>query len=56
MLFLYNIVQLLFLFFFWPLIAAAVVAKPKYRKRIPERLGWGLRRSIQPKTPINICY
>jgi 3-deoxy-D-manno-octulosonic-acid transferase len=47
MLFLYNIAQLILLFFFWPLIAAVIIAKPKYRKRIPERLAWGLRRSVQ---------
>ena len=51
MLFLYNILQLLFLLFFWPLIAAVIIAKPKYRKRIPERLGWGLRRSIELPAP-----
>jgi 3-deoxy-D-manno-octulosonic-acid transferase len=45
--FLYNILQLLFLFLFWPLIGLVVVARPKYRNRIPGRLGWGLRSKIQ---------
>jgi 3-deoxy-D-manno-octulosonic-acid transferase len=45
--FLYNILQLLFLSLFWPLIGLVVLARPKYRKRIPGRLGWGLRRIIQ---------
>ena len=45
--FLYNILQLLFLLLFWPLIGLVVLAKPKYRKRILGRLGWGLRRIIQ---------
>jgi 3-deoxy-D-manno-octulosonic-acid transferase len=45
--FLYNTLQLLFLIFFWPLIGLAVVAKPKYRNRIPGRLGWGLRSIVQ---------
>jgi 3-deoxy-D-manno-octulosonic-acid transferase len=50
MLFFYNILQFIILFFCWPLIVLVVLAKPKYRKRIPERLGWRWRRLIGPST------
>jgi 3-deoxy-D-manno-octulosonic-acid transferase len=40
--FIYNIAQLLLVFFFWPLIAAVIAINPKNRRHIPKRLGWGL--------------
>ncbi len=42
MLFLYNILQILFLLICWPIILAIVLYKDKYRKRIPQRLGFNL--------------
>lgn len=49
MFFLYNILQLVFLLFFFPLIIAFVAVSPKYRGRIPSRLGLGLA----GKLPVN---
>ena len=46
MLVLYNIVQLVLLAVFLPLIALFVLARPKYRHRLPARLGLGLSRQI----------
>ncbi|WP_167505871.1 3-deoxy-D-manno-octulosonic acid transferase [Desulfosediminicola flagellatus] len=49
---LYNILQLILLIIFWPLIFAFVVFKPKYRKRIPARLGFPLpTRTVRKKGP-----
>lgn len=46
MIFLYNILQVIILCFCWPFILLAIPAKRKYRKTIPARLGWGLKRKI----------
>ncbi len=46
MIFLYNILQIIILFFCWPFIILAIAAKRKYRKTIPARLGWELKRKI----------
>ena len=43
---LYNIAQVVLLAIFWPLILALVICKEKYRKRIPHRLGWQLRKRL----------
>lgn len=42
MLFFYNALQILALLLLWPLLAAVVILRPKYRGRIPARLGLGL--------------
>jgi 3-deoxy-D-manno-octulosonic-acid transferase len=44
---LYNMLQFLFLVVFFPLIAIFVLCSPKYRDRIPARLGFGLRNKIE---------
>ncbi len=49
--FLYNILQLTLLFFLWPLLLAIVVLRPKYRKRIPRRLGRGLSNALGGLAP-----
>lgn len=46
MLFLYNIIQVLFIVIFLPLIAAVFAARPGYRKHILKRLGLGAPESI----------
>ncbi len=43
---LYNILQLVFLPVFFPFITIFVLLSPKYRDRIPARLGIGLRKKI----------
>ena len=43
---LYNILQLVFLPVFSPFIIIFVLCSPKYRDRIPARLGFGLARKI----------
>jgi 3-deoxy-D-manno-octulosonic-acid transferase len=43
---LYNILQLVFLPIFTPFITIFVLCSPKYRDRIPARLGFGLARKI----------
>lgn len=43
---LYNILQLVLLALFFPFIALLVLARPKYRDRLPARLGFGLTRQI----------
>jgi 3-deoxy-D-manno-octulosonic-acid transferase len=43
---LYNMLQFLFLVVFFPVIAIFVLCSPKYRDRIPARLGFGLRKKI----------
>lgn len=43
---LYNMLQFLFLVVFFPLIAIFVLCSPKYRNRIPARLGRGLKKKI----------
>ncbi|MFT5727013.1 MAG: 3-deoxy-D-manno-octulosonic-acid transferase [Desulforhopalus sp.] len=43
---LYNMLQFLFLVVFFPFIAIFVLCSPKYRDRIPARLGFGLRKKI----------
>jgi 3-deoxy-D-manno-octulosonic-acid transferase len=50
MLFLYNIAQLLLGLLCFPLIAVVVAASPKYRRRIPKRLGWGLLPANTPSS------
>ncbi len=45
----YNIIQLTVLALFWPALLLLVLAKAKYRKRIPSRLGFGLRKKLQSK-------
>jgi len=44
---LYNMLQFLFLVVFFPFIAIFVLCSPKYRDRIPARLGFGLRKKIE---------
>lgn len=46
---LYNILQLVFLPAFFPLIILAFLFSPKYRDRIPARLGFGLSDKINSK-------
>ncbi len=48
---LYNILQLLFLPVFLPFIILFVLFSPKYRSRIPARLGIGLGRTIPESRP-----
>ncbi|MFT5700900.1 MAG: 3-deoxy-D-manno-octulosonic-acid transferase [Desulforhopalus sp.] len=43
---LYNLLQFLFLVIFCPFIIIFVLCSPKYRDRIPARLGLGLRKKI----------
>lgn len=43
---LYNMLQFLFLVVFFPFIAIFVLCSPKYRDRIPARLGFGLNKKI----------
>jgi len=43
---LYNMLQFIFLVVFFPFIAIFVLCSPKYRDRIPARLGFGLRKKI----------
>lgn len=42
MIFLYNIIQLIGLILFFPLLFVKTIISPKYRRRIPRRLGLGL--------------
>jgi 3-deoxy-D-manno-octulosonic-acid transferase len=51
MIFLYNILQIILLLFFWPLIILTIPAKRKYRKSIPVRLGWGLQQTLGSLMP-----
>ncbi len=44
---LYNMLQFLFLVVFFPFIAIFVLCSPKYRDRIPARLGFGLKKKIK---------
>ena len=53
MLVLYNILQLVLLAVFLPFIALFVLLNPKYRDRIPARLGLGLARRISEYKPSN---
>ena len=46
MLFLYNILQVLLIAIFFPLIAAVFAARPGYRRHILKRLGLGAQESI----------
>lgn len=46
---LYNILQLVFVLVFLPIIILFVVTKGKYRNRIPARLGLGLARKVRAK-------
>lgn len=39
---LYNILQAIILIIFWPVILTFVLLKPKYRRRIPARLGFNI--------------
>ncbi len=48
MLIIYNIVQILVLFLFWPVLLL-VAARKKYRKRIWARCGFGLSKHIPPQ-------
>lgn len=50
---LYNILQLVLLAVFLPFIALFVLASPKYRNRIPVRLGFGLACRISKPKPSN---
>ena len=50
---LYNILQLVLLAVFSPFIALFVLASPKYRDRIPARLGFGLACRISKPKPSN---
>jgi len=45
---LYNLLQLLVLPLLFAPLAVIALSRPKYRNRLPARLGWGLRRSIPP--------
>lgn len=45
---LYNMLQFLFLVVFFPFIIIFVLCSPKYRNRIPARLGFGLRKKLGP--------
>lgn len=55
---LYNMLQFLFLVVFFPFIAVFVLCSPKYRDRVPARLGFGLKEKIKAistsnnKTPV----
>lgn len=46
MLFLYNILLLLFLILFWPVLLAIVYCTPKYRHYLPARFGFRLRQKV----------
>ncbi len=46
MYFIYNLLQLLFIVIFFPLIFIYVCSKEKYRDRIPSRLGFGLKKRL----------
>lgn len=42
----YNILQAVILVTAWPLLFLVILASPKYRKRIPQKLGFGLAKNI----------
>ncbi|MDP3481431.1 MAG: 3-deoxy-D-manno-octulosonic acid transferase [Desulfoprunum sp.] len=44
----YNFCQLLLLVLTWPALILLIVLNPKYRKGIPNRLGFGLRQQLRP--------
>ncbi len=46
MYFIYNLLQLLFIVIFFPLIFIYVCSKEKYRDRIPSRLGFSLKKRL----------
>lgn len=46
MIILYNMLQLLLLVVFFPFIAIFVLCSPKYRGRVPSRLGLGLKKKL----------
>ncbi|MCP3931206.1 MAG: 3-deoxy-D-manno-octulosonic acid transferase [Bacteroidetes bacterium] len=48
MLFIYNIFHIIILLFFWPFISAFILFKSKYRTRVPKRLGFGLKKRLDP--------
>lgn len=48
MLILYNIIQLTFIILFFPVLLIYTAMKPKYRDRIPRKLGKRLRKQISP--------
>lgn len=51
MILLYNILQILVLLILGPLLVVLVLASPKYRPRIPKRLGYGLG-AVVAKLPL----
>ncbi len=51
MLVLYNILQLMLLVVFFPAIVLFVLLSPKYRDRVPARLGFGLSKTILAAGP-----
>jgi len=48
LIFSYNIAQFAVLLFFWPVLLVLMAAKPKYRTRLPARLGRGLSTLRRP--------
>lgn len=48
MLILYNTIQLTFIILFFPVLLIYTAMRPKYRDRIPPKLGKGLRKQISP--------
>ncbi len=48
MLFIYNILHIIIFCFCWPFILTFVICKGKYRRRIPKRLGFGLKKLLAP--------
>ncbi len=47
MLYIYNILQLLIFIFLWPIILILIMVKPKWRQKIPRKLGFGLKKNIK---------